>query len=412
MGVFVSIAVAIGSAVAAAATFLATILVSMISFIAGATAWIIGNVMAGISAVIGYTVSSIYAIGAYILDAVSVWIINAYSWVEAKFTYWAAQASILKGYIGAFLEAIHFYTLLKIHNLGMIFSKDYRDMINRVYREISDVFYKIGMSKDLIIALIQDARNVIMDAGSLMGWSYDIGEISYLKSLNGFLTEISPKLYEFKRQPYKILTYLADNMEKPAVEAKRTFMGTLVSSVDGITILVDKTATTLVSLRDNVESLSLHLPEKIGREFHEWLDPVLSDFDDIIENEYRPAVKKINAAIDIITDTQTSHTDRLGNLTRSILNPGDLMSNIDKLPELERLRQEMLVSEISNREAVREGKVLENKVSATYEGLKSIFEAVKEIPPKPPYYVKEIPGPVFPPGKLPRKQMTWFVGDF
>jgi hypothetical protein len=399
---------AIGSTVAAVTSVVATIAASVTSALAA-----IGGMVAGtVSAIVGATISGLSAV----FGSIGTTIGNAYAVLAPSLSsVWSSLVSytqIIVGGMKAFLEAIHFATILKVHNLAMIFSKDYQEMIIKIYAELGKVSEALGLGTHFLSLIMRDARNIVLDVSSLMGRSYDLGEVQWLTTMNDYLKEFAKKADLYENNPGQLVSDLAQLIDKPAIDAKAGFQRSFIQIVDNVVNVADDTAGKLVDLREHVSDAIKHLPKSISRDIFEKVDPFFQKVDDFFEYEYKPTSDKLRSALDVITNTQRRQTDQLHDVVTKILNPGDILANIDGLSDLERIRQENIVADIATRAQGREIEEVNEAISRGYAGLDKIFEIAKTVKEKPPYHVEEYEGPLTPAFVLPTPGKTWFVGDF
>jgi methyl-accepting chemotaxis protein len=203
-----------------------------------------------------------------------------------------------------------------------------------------------------------------------------------------------------------------DFFDRPAIDAKKAHQQALWTFIEGVVTVADGTVDDLVKFRQDIDQTILHLPHTISDPIYAKINPKLKSFDRFIENEYRPVAEDLSNAIHVLTDTTERQTDTLGGITNSILNPGDLLGNIDNLSDLEKIRQEGKIAEIANRAPVRASESVNESIAESHKGIKEIFDASIKIREKPPYHIPEIKQLVYEISITPPLHLTWFVGDF
>lgn len=311
-----------------------------------------------------------------------------------------------------FLEIIHFNLILKAHNLAMIFSKDYQEMMRKIYRQIAEISEALGLGAGFINLALNDSRNLVLDVSSLMGRPYDIGQITWLKSTNRFFKYVNQYGKYFENNPGHVFEVIAEMIDKPHVDAKAGFQKNIITFLDNTIKVADNLADKTVKLREDLDQAILHLPKEISRPIYDEINPHLERFDRFIAEEYKPVSRDVTKAIHVLTDTTIRNTDKLSSLTQSILNPGDLLGNIDNLAELERIRQEGKIAEIAGRAPRRAHTSINKMVESTHQGLKKIYAALIEERVEPPYHVPEVRGLRYAVGVIPEIHKSWFIGDF
>ena len=412
MAVLIPFAIAIATSVATIATVIATVVAAVVATVGSVLAVIGTGLSIAVTAIVSGAISGIVFLSAQIVSGIT----YTYSVIAPVLsTVWTAVKTYsvaIYGYMKAFLEYIHFTTILKIHNIAMLVSSDYRQMMKKVYGEIAKFSESIGLGAHFINLAMNDARTLVLDVSSLMGRSYDLGQVQWLKTMNDHLKHIQRYAEHYQQEPMTVLTDLAELIDKPAMDAKAGFMRSFISIVDGAVTVANNTAEKAITLRQDIDQAILHLPKQISEPIYEAINPHLERFDAFMEDEFKPVAENLENAILILSDTTKRQTDKLGSLTDKILNPGDLLSGVDDLTELERIRQEGKIAEIANRAPLREVVELNKGIDTVHQGLKNVYKAITEIREKPPYHVEEARGLTYPPGQIPALYKSWFVGDF
>jgi len=87
-----------------------------------------------------------------------------------------ATASAISSFIsaiavsfGAFLEAIHFKTLLAIHEIAYLLSDEYRLMLASITQDIMEYSESLGMGSTFVLLGIQNVRTLVLDVSSMLG---------------------------------------------------------------------------------------------------------------------------------------------------------------------------------------------------------------------------------------------------
>jgi len=408
----VAAAITIATTVATIVVALATVLAGIIAYIVSVITLIGAAVVSVATTVITTLVSTFISVASFISEGIMTVYLQVQSTLHTVYNAVSILSKAVYAGVKAFLKAIHFKTLMKIHKIAMLVSPSYRKMMAKIYKEISRCSYNMQLGLTFLNTMLNDARNVVLDVSSIMGRPYDLSQVNWLYSMNGFLQEIGGNVNKYTQNPAAVIDWLNQKIYKPSLDAKASFQAHLFTILETSVEVVDNMVDKVINLRENVDQTILHLPSSISEKIYNEINPHLESFDKFIEDEYRPIAKNVSNILDVLTDTTRSQTDKLGLLTDSILNPGDLLSNIDHLPELERLRQEAQIGEISTRSTNREMGKINEEISDAYKGLSEIFAASVLIVPPAPYHVPEIKGLYYPIGAIPAGKKSWFVGDF
>jgi len=412
MAFVIPIAVAIGSAVASAATAVAAVVATAATAIASAAAAVAAWVWSGITAAYTFVAEAVADIAFGWSVAGEVYAGTTSLVGTSLFTQVAAYAHCLVLGFAEFLEAIHFTTLLSIHEIAYIVSNDYRAMWSKVYSEFGEVSYALGYSADFLNIIIRDSRNVVLDAAAMMGQSYDLAEVTWIKSFQGYLKVFSDQASKYTKNPAAVFYDIDRMLTKPAIDNKAGIMQMTFQTIDSAIKFVRTGIEQTDKLRVDLGKLVSDLPHQIRDEIKPWFDKVTKDFADWIQTEYRPSLKIIDGVINALGIQQEVQRKETRDLVNRLRRPGDYLKEIDDFTEDERRRQEREISEIAFRTSAEES---ENWVRATnLEATKLVEEGriLRAPTERAAWEIYEVEVPERPAGAPVEPRETWFVGDF
>jgi len=145
----------VGTAVTVASTAVTTAITDTMLGIAGNSSIISAELWADTTLLTSETL----AISAEITTTVN----NA---ATALYLETSTQVNAIKASYNMFLEAIHYDTLLKIHEIAYIVSGDYRVQVNKIYGRIAEVSEALGLGAQFINLALRNARAITLDAVS------------------------------------------------------------------------------------------------------------------------------------------------------------------------------------------------------------------------------------------------------
>jgi len=324
----------------------------------------------------------------------------------------SAFASSIADSFKAMLTAIHFDTLVRVHHVLEIVSPNYRELLRSVYGEISKVSEALGFGPHFLSLALQNMRTLVLDASSLFGRGYDMGEIQWLNSFQGYLSKFSAATYRYANDPEALFFDMARWVEKPMLDNKGSFIEGLIITVERTTEAVEGFVDDLTTVRDDFDRLVLQLPENIREHVEPLVRPYLEKFDNFKEANYDPFEKEINRLLDAVEVEQKAHRERMDDIIERLKKPGDLLEDIDRLSLAERLLQEDKISAIANRSLTRGSETGTPFRDQAIKGLLGIREAFTEQRERPSWYVEEMEMPSRPAGAPVKERKTWFVGDY
>lgn len=344
-----------------------------------------------------------------VLSHVQGWNISIFAKLKLSLT---AFMDVMGAGFSAFLTAIHYSTLLGIHKIAFLVSPAYREIMRQVYGELGRVSDALGYGPYTLLLLMQNSRNLVLDVSTTLGMEYDLAEVQWLSSFQEYLKSFSGAAYKYRDNPEALLYDLTRWIEKDALNAKGSYMGSLTRTVDGLVRNIESFVGDVTKIRDDIDKLVSDLPENIRSEIEPAIEPYIRRFDDFITETYDP----YRHEIDSILSTMRTHQDELNNRTDEIVDrlkkPADYLLEIDLMSEEDRLDQERKAGELSNREYYRQVDAfvpLSEPVSAE---LEKIREALEVAVPVPIGFPEEVEGPQRPKGVKAAVRKTWYVGDF
>lgn len=412
MGVLVAVGVAIASTIAAVAavvgTVIATVVTSLVSALAAvgvAIASAVAGTVTGVLSALGI-ITTETATGVLTSLGLSNTIgtmtqLSIGKWVSTIGTMWKS-----------FAEAIHLKTLLQLHEIAYIVSSDYRKMMQRVYGRISEVSDALGFYPQFIGLALRNARTVVLDASTLLGRKYDLGEITWFQNLNEFCTELGDNFKKYKKNPEAIFDLLDQLIIKPqcdvAGEASRTVLGTMDQLVERTGEMVNA----MMEVTDGVNTFISDLPAAWKGDIAKVIRKQIENFNWWEKNRFAPTIDALDTIVEALQEKDATHKKAIDELVAQILKPGDALYSIDKLPFDERLDQENKVYEYMSRRYQEHSDNLVIESAGVMEQLETIASALKEPLEKVEWLVPEIEAPQERPQEEIEQTETWYVGDY
>lgn len=312
----------------------------------------------------------------------------------------------------AFLTAIHFDTLVGVHKVAFLVSEDYRGVMRQVYGEITKVSEALGYGPYFLTLALQNTRNLVLDVSTSMGMRYDLAEVSWLGTFQGYMKNFAGAAYKYSNNPEALFFDLSRWVERDALDKKGVFIEGLVKTIERTTEAIAGAVEQVVVIRDDLSKLVLDLPDKIRGQIEPVIMPYIERFDTFIIDTYDPYKRELESIIDKIESLQGSQRSRLTDIVDRLKKPADYCLEIDKLEDWEREDQEKKFDDLSSRYYNRELTVSTEAmgtISAELGKIRDIltrplelaFMGVEEVTAPVPISIGEID-----PSK------TWFVGDY
>lgn len=314
--------------------------------------------------------------------------------------------------MGSFLTAIHFSTLLSIHQVAYLVSEDYRGMIVGVYNDVARVSGQLDLGTAFLLLAHRNARNIVLDASSMMGQSYDLGEVTWLNQYVEYLRKFNDKASQYRNNPGEILHDIDEWLVKPSVDFKAGITAQIITSIDAAAGLITTTVQDLTTLRYDFGQLISDLPAQIQDKITPYVADIFTKYDTWIKNDYKPALKQFDDILEALGSQHTEAQITVAGLIERLKNPVDYLREIEWLGPDEREQQEQALYDLTTKPLQREITETTGIAEAVSFEMEKLLEALEYESPPPAWYNKEVTAPARPAGAPVVKRNTWFVGDF
>lgn len=324
---------------------------------------------------------------------------------------WKFGESIYQS-VKRFLDIIHFNTIMKVHSIAYTLSADYRNLVNRVYRQLSLYSQAIGLPAHTVSLILRDARDIVLDTSNMLGRNYDLSEIAWLSTFNDTMQKVADRADIYRDNPERLFTDIDLWVTRPHADLRAGTMANIIKFVDRSVEEIDKVVTGVDKVRDDIGDLIHHLPDDIRKHVEPLLEPIFDKYDHWIDYEYTPAVEKIDQVMGVLSEEKDKIREDMVGLLGRLKKPGDYISEIDAFPDDERIPQEEIVGDIAGRVERREAEEFDEvdaDIVMELHKRRSILEA--EYPP-PEWFVGEVPTPQRPADVEVEPRVTWNVGDY
>jgi hypothetical protein len=396
---------AAASAVAAAAAAIGAAIGSAISAVTGMVAGIAAGVVSSVSAALASDIL-IYTAAVTAIDIETFW---ASAWMGT----WLVES--IGGIITAFtsvLDAIHFRTLMQIHQIAYTVSEDYRQMMESVWKEISNVSQALGFDAHFMNLCLRNTRNLVLDASALMGRGYDLGEVTWLQEMDRFFKDFSTKVERYPNRPDLFLADLDAMITKPTVDNLSTSMQNWILSLDATMQTTRVVVEGLDKVKTDIGKLVSDLPESVRKEIKPVIDPILKTWSDAVDTYYKPIVAGLDKVTKDIKVEQSVAKAAADKLVDRMKRPGKYLGEMTYLSPAEEAEDRAILQDLSYgdwRDEVGDFEVvIDDKVTDIEEIREKNLQPIPVVQATPsamPQKVERVK-PVIEPKK------GWFVGDY
>jgi hypothetical protein len=300
------------------------------------------------------------------------------SYVDAAYSSWQTIADML-----------HLKLAAQINQIAYLVSEDYRNAFDNVFKQISQVSSAMGWGALTLNLLLENSRTLVLDVSSSLGEGYDIGQIKWLNTLNGFLTEFNKNSNYYRDNPARFIDFIADGTYRPALDAKAGTVRSIFQGIETALGLIKVTAEDLTKLKNDTLKLVGDLPQVIRDQIMPGLTKITNEFDNFIKLTYDPALKKIDAAMAIFGVDLEAEKVKAQALVQRLLRPGKYLSEIKDLDAVTRQEDEDMVADIATAPLKRQAAaLLDTWKNPLLDGIKEIDLLENKPLPAPPDFLK------------------------
>lgn len=345
----------------------------------------------------GDWIAAAYAIGKQIYD-IGKTIYDALKWGEEKVT--------------AFLDLIHFDTLMRLNDLAQIVSPKYRGIMRDVYREISAFSSSIGFGAHGIATALENVRAITLDVSAMRGEPYDIGKVKWLSDLHDIMIRMARQSSILAREPSLLFELLLENVEARRYEQGRTHSRQITQNIASLLNRADIFVNAIADVGRDLRTFRNDLPSEVRK----LIDPMLAHVLDPVEHWKTDTFNPLKKDYEAVKNALTKRADNQEFIARDFANrlskPGQLLGGIWNLPDDEREIEEKITDIVVASELNR---AVENEY--TYQGvtqsaLESVVRARGYKKPPPAWYKREMEGTPLLITKLKQTRVSPFVGDY
>lgn len=338
--------------------------------------------------------------------------IGAFVWNAGKWVFTNAIASIkwLGGIFQSFLQAIHFKELLTMHKMAMILSKDYREMMNKVYKQISEFSYEVFGTTEMLHLLIQGSRQMIYSMSSAVGYPVDIAELEFIQTMDETLQKISERAEDYADNPELIFDDIAEWVYHPLGDKYSTINQGFVLALEGVINGVDGVAQQVFLINHQTQQMVSYLPSPLRGKVEDILEPLDKRISTFQYDIYEPKMGELDRALHHSQAAQEKNSREMSSLTQRLINPADYLTELDDLDMEERDREKRKIDISLNEPFDRDIEELDIAIEKEVEADIEAKEIIPEPKTAPPDFLE------LEPGKkkilVARQRTGWNVGDY
>lgn len=274
-----------------------------------------------------------------VTQAVEAGVEEVYSTIEyAVQTWWDKVVDFiedLKAKFEWFLKTIHFKTILAVHQVAMLVSPQYRTMMQRIFKSLSEYSKAIGMGPAFIDLAIRSTRTLVLDVTGALGHSYDMSQLVWLTELDGFMKTLSVNSKRYADNPFLIFTDLEEDIERRYGNVHGSVESSTLLVIEGLLKGVGKAAADIGKIDKDLLKLLNDLPAFVKTHIDPQIFNVLRTIDGFIAGEFMPKMQSINVVIGQYGNDIRAAQAAASAAAARILSPKQTVMSLRDLPVIE-----------------------------------------------------------------------------
>lgn len=324
----------------------------------------------------------------------------------------ASKAVVIWKTFKKLLEAIHFKTIMKVHQILSLLWPAYRRMMKTVYNRIARISEAVGLGAHFINLALRNSRNLVLDASTLMGRTYDVAQVAWMTDLNAFLPVIQRNAHKYENDPEEFFNDLDNWIDKPTQDVKGEFAVSFLLTLQNASETAGQWADGFHKIGIDIETLVNDLPEYIQKHIPDVVLDITGPITKYIQDNVTPTIDLLDGAIELLQEEKEGIQLSMDGVIERLKKPGTLLKGVDDLEYWERLDEEETIAEVAGRTMIRAEGYIAQALAPVSEEFKRIAAAAILVYQPPAWHIPEVPlgtKLAITPGT---PHTGWFVGDY
>lgn len=319
----------------------------------------------------------------------------------------------LKTVLATFLEAIHFRTIMAVHNILWVLSEDYRKVMSKLFKTISEVSEELfGWSMGMEV-MLRNTRVLVVSSAAILGITYDVAELMWLTQMETFLVGFNDRVESYMEDPEQFFIDLQVMVEQHAIDLSAGRNQLIFEAVTSLTQGVLTNAENLVRIDSAVSENQFKVGGLIGEDHKGGIADNRRGHEQFKRDEYKPRQDQQETSITQNKARSMENKRETDRIAKKMTTPTGQIDEIDELEEPQKTEEEEKLEDLSTRPYQEESEELKSeKETAAAEQEKELTESEKEMKEK----LREEPvfaEPVTPLEVKPGPPVNfWSVGDY
>ncbi len=333
---------------------------------------------------------------------------------------WAAKAKLavnafllkMKSTTGTVLGVLKYSEIYSLHQIAKILMPNYRTMWIAFYKAMGALAEEIGLGIGTITAFLRNANNVILSTYTAIGYTPDEAEVIYMRDSNEFFSKVDDRFSGYARNPESIFTDINNEIVRPHLLAQGEKDYKMALILNDVANKVIETDDNIQVVENNLKTLVEDLPDEIDAAISARTDVFFDTIDEFRDEHIIPVIEKLDGVRNVVNDYITTQERQRVVWESMISRPGDLLAQIETLPEPERSEQKRLLAKLIGALNLNGlSNLTEDRIASSISAREK-----REVKPDeilPPLVIKQpVDRLIIQPLEITSTVKSWFVGEY
>lgn len=288
------------------------------------------------------------------------------------------------------------------------FQKAWNDIMNKV----SELSGLLGWGVDGVHHLLNVANTGADLWGNITGKDRSSVRVEKYERANSLLTNYSKYLQYWQKNPGRMISDYAEEMSFKLYGEGNNAIHNITENITNISDKTEDALKSLGSMSSELLAIREGMPEVILKNIPRAIWDSLEYSDTMINDRLLPSLDKFQRRLDEVDSLIDKYKSDMQSLASRIAKPGDLLAEIDALPDYVRKDQEDKISEVSTRTLKRTNEADIAVNESRLREFDKVYDAMVAHTPSPEFLTLESPARAALTGIVAEPRETWLVGDY
>lgn len=282
----------------------------------------------------------------------------------------------------------------------------------KIMGKISEFSGMLGWGVDGVHHLINIASMGTNTWGMVTGRDMPAVTIERYNHINRALESFNSNLKGWQTDPGRMIESLFSIESSMGFSQGSDFINNIVNKLSGATEKVGEIATGFGQMTSELLAIRNDMPGFIAKNIPQALWDSVERVDTAVNDRILPALQNVTDKLEELDAAFEAQRKRAQELADRIAHPGDLLAEIDSLPDYVRKDQEIKIGDIASRKLGSDNAAAWESERVDLRQFDKIYAALTAPVPAPEFMELEVPGRGAVTGIIEEPRETWIVGDY